>query len=286
MITNDGWLDWATRLVPTNRHVNSGVNPVRGIFLHSAEGYAGTLLDPNSQYGYNGNHSWHLTNLFDGRLYQHYPFTARCWHATAANDNYLGMENEGYQPREPTLTDAQVATIRRVIGELSQRYGWQPSRPSSTSDRSHTLWEHNEVVRLGGTYSTCPNGRIPWDKILGGPAPQPQPIEEDDMIRHVRLHADNHFSGREVPRTGILLNNPRHDFGLPDEARAVRLEILLRSGHIKVNDGDGAAYAGRVGIAGERYGLVDVEIPGNAMSLYGDGDDCVVEWMGCVGYFR
>lgn len=176
MITADGWLDFAIRLQPTNPSLNVGTNPARGIFMHSAEGYAGTLLDPASPYGYNGNHSWHLTNLKDGRLFQHYPLTARCHHATAANQSYLGVENEGRGAdaqgnRLPphlyeSLTERQIANAVRFIAEIADWRAWAPRRPASPTDTAHTLWEHNEVVRLGGTGSACPTGRIPWTEIL------------------------------------------------------------------------------------------------------------------------
>jgi len=179
-ITPDGWLDWAIRLEPTNRHVNPGVNSVRGIVMHSAEGYASVLLDPNSQYGYNGTHSWHLTNLMDGRLFQHYPLTARCWHATAANSSYVGVENEGYAPKEASLNDAQIATARRFIAEIAEWAQFNPRRPAYDGDTSHTLWEHNEVVLIGGSATACPSGRIPWDKILEAPVNEADELELAD----------------------------------------------------------------------------------------------------------
>lgn len=170
-ISADGWLSWAIRLEPPTKRVNSGINSARGLFMHSAEGYASVLLDPASIYGYNGQHSWHLTNTFDGTVYQHYPFTARCHHATAANQEYVGVENEGDSPKEKSLTAAQVASAQRFIGEIAAWKGWTPSR---TGDTRQTLWEHREVVWLGGTSTSCPSGRIPWDKILGGPAVTPE----------------------------------------------------------------------------------------------------------------
>ena len=181
MITSDGWIDWAIRLEPTNRHVNPGINPVRGIVMHSAEGYASVLLDPSSQYGYNGNHSWHLSNLMDGRLFQHYPLTARCWHGTALNQEYVGVENEGDAPKEASLNDAQVANARRFIPEIAEWKGWNPRRPAYEGDTSHSLWEHNETVWLGGDATACPSGRIPWDKILEEPfgnSEQLPPLED------------------------------------------------------------------------------------------------------------
>lgn len=179
MITPDGWLDWAIRLEPTNRHTNPGVNPVKGVFFHSAEGYASVLLDPNSIYGYNGRYSWHFTNVFNGTVYQHYPFTARCWHATAANNEYAGGENEGYAPNEKSLTNAQVESLRRINADLIAWPGAKMKAATRTGDKAQTNWEHREVVWLGGEATSCPNGRIPWDKILQeGPEMSQQEIEE------------------------------------------------------------------------------------------------------------
>lgn len=169
----NGWLDWCIKLPATVNHVNGGTNTVNGLFMHSAEGFASTLLDPHSKWGYNGDLSWHLTNTLDGeRVYQHYPFTAQCWHATAANNTFVGMENEGLTPQGakvgPVLNSLQIAKAKRVIADLSAWKGWVPRRPVDANDKTASLYQHGEVVRFGGTGSSCPNGRIPWDKILGG----------------------------------------------------------------------------------------------------------------------
>lgn len=229
MITPDGWLDWAIRLPgPLNKNLNPGVNPVRGIFMHSAEGYAGTLLDPNSQWGYRGNHSWHLTNLFDGTVYQHYPFTARCHHATAANNSYVGVENEGDAPKESSLTEPQINSAVRFIREISEWKGWQAKRPLSQFDISHTLWEHNEVVRIGGSASSCPSGRIPWTEILNRLTIPP--VKEEYGLK-VHFTEATWFRGRDFAGSNTIYTmQARSDFKLPDNAKAVVLQALYRHG--------------------------------------------------------
>ncbi len=162
MITVDGWLDWAERLPASPAKTNGGVNQAKGIFLHSAEGYAEHLLE----LAVNGPLSWHCSNLMDGRLIQHYPFTAQCWHATAANDKYIGMENEGVYTVEHSLNEAQINNAVRVIRDLSAWKGWTPSRPTNPAMTTYTLWEHREVPKLGGSATACPSGRIPWEEIL------------------------------------------------------------------------------------------------------------------------
>lgn len=161
MITTDGWLDYAERMPASWNKTNPGVNPARGIFLHSAEGYADALLN----LAVNGPLSWHLSNLMDGRLVQHYPFTRRCWHAgSGPNQSYIGMENEGVHTVETSLNEAQIDNAQRVIKDLADWKGWTPSRGGV----EQTLWEHNEAPLIGGLPSACPSGRIPWDTILAG----------------------------------------------------------------------------------------------------------------------
>lgn len=169
MITKDGWLDWAIKYPRKDGElrVNPGENEAKGIFLHSAEGYKSNLLD----LAISGPLSWHFSNMIDGTFYQHYPITARCWHATAANQSFLGMENEGTYQLEPSLNDLQVENAIRCIKEISTLKGWTPNRDIDYHTR--TLWEHNQVTELGGSSTACPSGRIPWDKIMKGLTPMP-----------------------------------------------------------------------------------------------------------------
>lgn len=249
MIDANGWLDWAIKLPSTNGAFNPGTSSVRGVFLHSAEGYRSVLLDPQSKWGYNGQHSWHLTNLFDGTLYQHYPFTTRCWHATAANQEYVGVENEGDAPKEPSLTDAQIDTAARFITEIAAWKGWTPTR---TGDKTQTLWEHREVIWLGGSGSTCPNGRIPWERILAALSGQ----EEDDMMTpHFGRHP--RFNGAaSIPVNGQFPVSVR-EMGVPPDARMVRLEVFKDPPNY-VGLGHGVeSYAGCV-MSDEKHSFADV----------------------------
>ena len=192
-VTADGWLTWAQRMPgrpASGTGFNPGVNGVKGLVFHSAEGWAQTMLSPTSQWGYySAQYPWHLSNLLDGRLIQHYPFTARCWHGSAFNENYVGMENEGVTPAGsttgPPLNDAQIANARRVIASLSEWKGWVPKRPTTPADGTATLYEHTEVIRFGGSATQCPSRRIPWDAIMTGETSMP--TDNDQILALLAL---------------------------------------------------------------------------------------------------
>lgn len=270
-VTPDGWLTWAERMPgrpATGPGFNVGVNDVRGIFFHSAEGYAETLLSKTSQWGYyNAQYPWHLSNLLDGRLIQHYPFTARCWHASAANDHYVGMEHEGRTPDGstvgPVLNDLQVANDRRVIASVGAWRGWAPKRPTAASDLAATLYEHTEVIRFGGSSTQCPSHRIPWDKVLGTPAP---PIQEEIMPRFNATAPS--ARGKQAPFNLALSD---FDEPIPAGTKRLRIEVYIdkdRAAPVQVLDSDGH-YAFQVGWDGARYGIGEVDVSGGGFSIQG-----------------
>lgn len=241
MITPDGWFDWAERVpgyMPTssgdpNRRTNTGTNPIKGIFLHSAEGYEPFLRSNPPMPRYPGNlaNSWHASNLFSGHLIQHYPLTVRCWHAGGTpNQSYVAIEHEG-RAINGTIRPAQIDTSVRIIKEISEWKGWTPKRPASPTDISHTLWEHNEAPRIGGTSSACPSGRIPWTTILEALEPE----EEDDMFSRHSVVATSYNDSDYA--TGNHELDARWHFNLPSGSGRVRFQVFLRNGVVHFYDG-------------------------------------------------
>jgi len=143
----------------------AGENGVKGVILHSAEGYKGGLWAGIENEGV----SWHFSILYDGSIWQHHPLTARCWHAgsTFGNFNLIGIEHEGIAG-EP-LTPLQRAASVRLTRWIAEQGGWRMERAAGPS---RTLWEHREQNN-----TTCPNGRIPWDAYT----PAPVVSEEIDV---------------------------------------------------------------------------------------------------------
>lgn len=160
------WYPQAIRRVGLPSKVWPEPNVHVGIIEHSAEGYESGLwaqLDGAAQV------SWHFTILKDGRVYQHYDLTASCWHAGSKTQNlrYIGIEHEGVSG-EP-LTEAQVASSVALTKWIAAECMFAPVREPVAV---RTLWEHREVP---GSATTCPNGRIPWERYM----PTPDPNHED-----------------------------------------------------------------------------------------------------------
>ena len=121
-IDAQGWISWAERVPGPAWKVSGGVNPVLGFVAHSAEGYEAYLRSYQNDTVRRA--SWCLSNLYDGRLLQHYPVTSQCWASGSPypNNNFVACEHEG-MAGEP-LTPAQIETTRRVIDELMAWKGY------------------------------------------------------------------------------------------------------------------------------------------------------------------
>jgi len=179
-ITADGWLTWAERFPGPPDKVYSEPNTAQGYVPHSAVGYyAGWLSRLNStERGPDGRYtdyaaaSVHGFIMYDGKVIQHYPFTASCWASgnRRANTTKISFENEGgYDPHDEPLTPRQLASNIRIIEELSAAKGWEPRRPANMQDEDATLLEHNECVTMwGGAATACPSNRMDslWAAIL------------------------------------------------------------------------------------------------------------------------
>jgi len=137
------------------------VNADIGIICHSLEGYVGPALaelDDRAQ-----QLSWHFTIAYDGTIYQHYDLTESPWHAGthAANAEFIGIEHEGVTGE--ALTDAQSQASVSLVWWIAHELGWATL---SRDGAGKNLWEHHEVP---GASTTCPNGRIDWERYLEVP---------------------------------------------------------------------------------------------------------------------
>jgi hypothetical protein len=170
MNMNELWYPSAIkRPGPQQKRGYGGVTmrPCRGTILHDAQGWltgAFERLDNLDLDAYNHYRagSWHFTVERDGTIYQHYPLYTDgqmtvCWHAgnLDANERYLGIEHIGIT--EP-LTLAQVAADVALLTWADGICGWE--RP----------WKMGKGLVLAEHWmyssTTCPNGRIPWIKLI------------------------------------------------------------------------------------------------------------------------
>lgn len=299
MIGADGWFDWMSRDPGPPDKVNSGVNSAKLFLPHSAvgyyEGWRSRLMSqerrPDGRYTAYAAASVHGWTAYDGTCIQHYPVTARCWSSGSGfpNNNGIAFENEGgFNPVNEPLRPAQVAAIVRILQDLEQWSNrpadyWQ--RPLDAADLTATLYEHRECIRFGSAPTACPSDRVPWPAILSQLQPAPPAPPEELMIRHNAIAA--WYDDRELD--GLRPMVARTDLGLPYDAVAVRLELFVKKGILRVLDGGpDHDYAGQAGWGGVLYATVDVMLDehGNCFLEGGAPGDTEIGRIGCVGYFR
>ncbi len=156
------WYPGAIRVLGPRGRVSGSQQPKHGAIYHSM---VGSVRPAQTA------HSWHFSVFKTGRIEQHYPAKAWCWHAGDRDDpagdisnnrDLIGIEHEGGRlsnVREP-LTTAQVAADIRLTAWLVK----EDHIHKLTRIGSHRgLWEHNEIRN-----TACPSGRIPWVRIIAG----------------------------------------------------------------------------------------------------------------------
>ena len=173
-ITNDGWLVGVKRVPGPADKIYSARNSVSGYIPHSAVGYYpgwanrlfSTTRDSNGRYTSYAAASVHGWISYDGTIIQHYSFYASCWASGnfPQNTSFVAFENEGgYSPYNEPLTDGQNDANIAIIDALSRWKNWKPSRPSSSTDPSATIYQHKEAVKIwGGRPTACGSDRFPF----------------------------------------------------------------------------------------------------------------------------
>lgn len=164
---------------PTDKHgyPNSYTHLQNGVVIHSAEGsLAGALsvLDGPRQA------SWHFFITKTGEVYQHVDTDNIAWTNGGfdANRLFWGIECEGVEG-EP-LTEPQFDALVGVL-----RWLWDVHQVGAPV-RQETMWEHNEMTQFGSAPTSCPSGRIPWERLIS----ELKPIEEEDMkLKIIKTHS-------------------------------------------------------------------------------------------------
>jgi len=186
VITKAGWYELATTSLGPTWKQEPDKNAIRGIVLHSAEGFHEGLLRI-----LNGplRRSWHFSVLFDGTVLQHYPITVVTWHGQAANAFTVGIEHEGTANLQPSLTQAQVESSSQLVHAIAAFGGFALRRPFDLRDSFATLWEHNELTRFGSEPTACPSHRIPWNRIMEELVNEPWPSQKQAIAALFRIVA-------------------------------------------------------------------------------------------------
>lgn len=275
-ITTDGWLDWAQR-VPGPADKRYAEPCTSNLYVpHSAVGYLNGWYDRlfstarDAQGRYTPYAAASVTGWinYDGTVIQHYPFTVACWASGSLHLNVQGnaFENEGGPPSnvsEP-LTEAQIEANVRILREMAAWKGRNPAtywrRPTSAADLTATLYEHNETTRFGGSPTACPSNRIPWAEILRRLSIPSIPEETDMYHQHDGWGLGNFtLAGGQSQRI-----NARSAFGVPVQARRIRVEFLAAHGYGVIRHGNTDRQAGRFGWGfprgGASYQFAEVEL--------------------------
>ena len=190
-----GEADWVP--APANKQGYSGYpspQPKKGVVLHDMDGWqAGAysrLMDANERA------SWQYSVYQDGIIEAHYDDQAVCWHCgnIIGNRDYIGIEHEGRAPDE--LTKAQYQATLGLVRYLFREHGW------GAPERRVNLWEHRELSQ-----TSCPSGRIPWDRLIADLQGGDVMTDEAEIRRVAEEHLFNVLSNPNAyPSTRDALN--------------------------------------------------------------------------------
>lgn len=209
MLDDQGWFTWAEKHPGPMEKQYSQPNEVLGVIMHSMvgtlAGWYSRLFDMAMYFDavlgvwrFTPNAAASVTGsvLLGGKLVQHFSIFSSVWAngARVPNTRFPAFEHEseytnGHPDETFPFTPQQIATdihIVRDIDEYKRRHG-QPitwRRPTSHNDVDASLYEHNECVRWGATYTACPSKRARWQPIIAGvTAP---PVQEEEMLHLVK----------------------------------------------------------------------------------------------------
>ena len=142
---------------PTSKcgYPNDNVHLNMGVVLHSAEGSVAGL---QSVIDGPREASWHFEVHKNGTVIQRVSVSQIAWTngSYESNRRYWGIEHEGRSP-EP-LTEAQFQASYALVKWLFAQAG------ITQWERRVTLFEHRELGPFGSAATSCPGGRIPWER--------------------------------------------------------------------------------------------------------------------------
>lgn len=135
-----------------------------------------------------GRVSAHYVVAEDGAVYRLVAEEHRAWHAGASNwdgegdvnSRAIGIEiaNGGHDFDLPDFTDAQIASVIRLLGEILDRWSLTPARVVGHSD-------------IAPERKLDPGEKFPWKRLAAAgvsiwPAPEPKPRQDEEFVAHAQ----------------------------------------------------------------------------------------------------
>lgn len=202
-----------------------------------------------------------------------------------------------YMPKENAFADVDLWHAEYLGREGS--WGGLQTAPHFDKFQPYGQWRRPRMWQFAGSVTLAKLQEAAGLPVTGRYAnldvnvleDAPAPGEwGDNMIRFNRIAKSKDPSWTWEGQTieGAAHMDARDDLQLPDDAVAVRLDVYLDGGRLRVLDGDSKAYAGQIGWGEEaeaKNGQVDVLLGADARIRF-EGAAARIRSLGCVGYFR
>jgi len=191
--------DWR----PVRNFTVGGVTrPPRGMVLHTAVGsYEGTISWCNNAAS---NVSCYFVVSKQGKCAQLVDLDNRAWTQAAGNNEWIGVEFEGFGDKGEALTDAQLTIAADILAWLHQTYG-VPLQITDDPRGGRGLIYHGAGGKEWGGHFGCPGTQIVAQRgeivaraaaRLGQPAPPPAPSGAGKTVFHTLYKAAHDLSLR------------------------------------------------------------------------------------------
>lgn len=202
-----------------------------------------------------------------------------------------------FMPRENIFADVDLWHAEYPFREGA----WPGLQAAPTFDKfvKYGQWERPRMWQFAGSVTLAQLQEAAGLPISGRYANLDVNVLEDvpapsefggEMIRFNRIATSKDpawkWEGQTIEGAGHM--DARDDLELPADAIAVRLDVYLQAGRLRILDGATKAYAGQIGWGEEAEhtnGQVDVMLGPDGRIRF-EGAQAKIQTIGCVGYFK